>query len=141
MLKGAFQIQTWPSSSFWNDCWWLWHNPNVSGTCMHLKCRNNFLFIVIIVMFFPLMKHFNDFKNVIYTFFFLYIFWFQLIRAILQNPKDKINVHLIYANVTLEDILLKVICLHHSFYSLFFWDELDSLVQLNRQKIFGISSG
>ncbi|GMY23537.1 NADH--cytochrome b5 reductase 1-like isoform X1 [Fagus crenata] len=32
---------------------------------------------------------------------------FQLIRAILQNPKDKTNVHLIYANVTLDDILLK----------------------------------
>ncbi|KAJ4720503.1 NADH-cytochrome b5 reductase [Melia azedarach] len=32
---------------------------------------------------------------------------FQLIRAILENPKDKTNVHLIYANVTLEDILLK----------------------------------
>ncbi|GMY23543.1 NADH--cytochrome b5 reductase 1-like [Fagus crenata] len=32
---------------------------------------------------------------------------FQLIRAILENPKDKTNVHLIYANVTLDDILLK----------------------------------
>ncbi|GMY23542.1 NADH--cytochrome b5 reductase 1 [Fagus crenata] len=32
---------------------------------------------------------------------------FQLIRAILQNPKDKTNVHLIYANVMLDDILLK----------------------------------
>ncbi|KAL0008236.1 hypothetical protein SO802_009738 [Lithocarpus litseifolius] len=32
---------------------------------------------------------------------------FQLTRAILENPKDKTNVHLIYANVTLEDILLK----------------------------------
>ncbi|XP_040999522.1 NADH--cytochrome b5 reductase 1-like, partial [Juglans microcarpa x Juglans regia] len=32
---------------------------------------------------------------------------FQLIRAILENRKDKTNVHLIYANVTLDDILLK----------------------------------
>ncbi|KAG2672531.1 hypothetical protein I3760_13G045800 [Carya illinoinensis] len=32
---------------------------------------------------------------------------FQLIRAILENPKDKTNVHLMYANVTLDDILLK----------------------------------
>ncbi|KAB1225499.1 NADH--cytochrome b5 reductase 1 [Morella rubra] len=32
---------------------------------------------------------------------------FQLIRAILENPKDKTNVHLIYANVSVEDILLK----------------------------------
>ena len=41
---------------------------------------------------------------------FLFLFFlFQLTRAILENPKDKTNVHLIYANVTLEDILLKVI--------------------------------
>ncbi|ESW05536.1 hypothetical protein PHAVU_011G187800 [Phaseolus vulgaris] len=32
---------------------------------------------------------------------------FQIIRAILENPKDKTKVHLIYANVTVEDILLK----------------------------------
>ncbi|KAI4319663.1 hypothetical protein MLD38_033240 [Melastoma candidum] len=32
---------------------------------------------------------------------------FQVARAILENPKDKTNVHLIYANVTQEDILLK----------------------------------
>lgn len=32
---------------------------------------------------------------------------FQVARAILENPNDKTNVHLIYANVTYEDILLK----------------------------------
>uniref|UniRef100_A0A5B7A5R4 NADH-cytochrome b5 reductase n=1 Tax=Davidia involucrata TaxID=16924 RepID=A0A5B7A5R4_DAVIN len=32
---------------------------------------------------------------------------FQVTRAILENPNDKTNVHLIYANVTYEDILLK----------------------------------
>ncbi|XP_058107592.1 NADH--cytochrome b5 reductase 1-like [Magnolia sinica] len=32
---------------------------------------------------------------------------FQVARAILENPKDKTKVHLIYANVTFEDILLK----------------------------------
>ncbi|KAI8562660.1 hypothetical protein RHMOL_Rhmol03G0051800 [Rhododendron molle] len=32
---------------------------------------------------------------------------FQVARAILENPKDKTKVHLIYANVTHEDILLK----------------------------------
>ncbi|KAL3731859.1 hypothetical protein ACJRO7_028686 [Eucalyptus globulus] len=32
---------------------------------------------------------------------------FQLIRAILKNPKDKTKVHLIYANDTISDILLK----------------------------------
>ncbi|KAK4593579.1 hypothetical protein RGQ29_017623 [Quercus rubra] len=32
---------------------------------------------------------------------------FQIIRAILENPKDKTNVHLIYASVTLDDMLLK----------------------------------
>ncbi|KAE9462080.1 hypothetical protein C3L33_06020, partial [Rhododendron williamsianum] len=32
---------------------------------------------------------------------------FQVTRAILENPKDKTNVRLIYANVTYEDILLK----------------------------------
>ncbi|KAG8655594.1 NADH--cytochrome b5 reductase 1 isoform X2 [Manihot esculenta] len=32
---------------------------------------------------------------------------FQVTRGILENPNDKTNVHLIYANVTYEDILLK----------------------------------
>ncbi|KAK8638118.1 hypothetical protein V6N13_136558 [Hibiscus sabdariffa] len=32
---------------------------------------------------------------------------FQVARAILENPKDMTNVHLIYANVTYDDILLK----------------------------------
>ncbi|XP_031737792.1 NADH--cytochrome b5 reductase 1 isoform X2 [Cucumis sativus] len=32
---------------------------------------------------------------------------YQVSRAILENPDDKTKVHLIYANVTLEDILLK----------------------------------
>ncbi|XP_058205441.1 NADH--cytochrome b5 reductase 1 [Rhododendron vialii] len=32
---------------------------------------------------------------------------FQVARAILENPKDKTKVHLIYANVTHEDILVK----------------------------------
>lgn len=31
----------------------------------------------------------------------------QIIRAILKNPNDKTKIHLIFANVTLEDILLK----------------------------------
>ncbi|GMG98372.1 hypothetical protein Nepgr_000212 [Nepenthes gracilis] len=40
---------------------------------------------------------------------------FQVTRAILENPSDKTKVHLIYANVTYEDILLK--------------EELDSFAQ------------
>ncbi|XP_048136034.1 NADH--cytochrome b5 reductase 1-like [Rhodamnia argentea] len=32
---------------------------------------------------------------------------FQVARAILENPHDKTKIHLIYANVTYEDILLK----------------------------------
>ncbi|KAJ4821792.1 NADH-cytochrome b5 reductase [Turnera subulata] len=32
---------------------------------------------------------------------------FQLIRAIIENPKDKTSVRLVYANTTFEDILLK----------------------------------
>ncbi|KAK2983469.1 hypothetical protein RJ640_006482 [Escallonia rubra] len=32
---------------------------------------------------------------------------FQLIRAILENPKDKTTIHLLYANHTFVDILLK----------------------------------
>ncbi|KAB2005264.1 hypothetical protein E1A91_D11G265400v1 [Gossypium mustelinum] len=39
---------------------------------------------------------------------------FHFARAMLENPKDMTNVHLIYANVPYEDILLK--------------EELDSLV-------------
>ncbi|KAL0359747.1 UNVERIFIED_CONTAM: NADH--cytochrome reductase 1 [Sesamum angustifolium] len=40
---------------------------------------------------------------------------FQVARAILENPSDQTKVHLIYANVTYDDILLK--------------DELDSLAK------------
>ncbi|KAL5763610.1 hypothetical protein ACOSP7_015961 [Xanthoceras sorbifolium] len=32
---------------------------------------------------------------------------YQVARAILENPDDKTNIHLVYANVTFEDILLK----------------------------------
>ncbi|KAK3205456.1 hypothetical protein Dsin_019502 [Dipteronia sinensis] len=32
---------------------------------------------------------------------------FQVARAILENPDDKTDIHLVYANVTFEDILLK----------------------------------
>ncbi|KAJ4724597.1 NADH-cytochrome b5 reductase [Melia azedarach] len=32
---------------------------------------------------------------------------FQVARAILENPNDQTNIHLIYANVSFEDILLK----------------------------------
>ncbi|XP_023540168.1 NADH--cytochrome b5 reductase 1-like [Cucurbita pepo subsp. pepo] len=32
---------------------------------------------------------------------------YQVARSILENPNDKTKIHLIYANVTLEDILLK----------------------------------
>ena len=59
----------------------------------------------------------------------------QVARAILENPKDKTKVHLIYAKVTYEDILLKVIfvtlygssclliyCLKY----LSFWDSIES---------------
>jgi cytochrome-b5 reductase len=49
---------------------------------------------------------------------------FQVARAILENPNDKTKVHLIYANVTPEDILLK--------------EELDSMAEEypDRFKIF-----
>ncbi|KAL5707792.1 cytochrome-b5 reductase [Ranunculus cassubicifolius] len=49
---------------------------------------------------------------------------FQVARAILEDPKDKTMVHLIYANVTVEDILLK--------------EELDSLASNypDRFKVF-----
>ncbi|XP_073150129.1 NADH--cytochrome b5 reductase 1 [Henckelia pumila] len=49
---------------------------------------------------------------------------FQVTRAILENPGDKTKVHLIYANVTVDDILLK--------------DELDSLAKNypNRFKVY-----
>ncbi|XP_010519356.1 PREDICTED: NADH--cytochrome b5 reductase 1-like [Tarenaya hassleriana] len=49
---------------------------------------------------------------------------YQVARAILENPKDTTNVHLIYANVTYDDILLK--------------EELDGLAAKypNRFKVF-----
>jgi|APAra0007618257_1042622.scaffolds.fasta_scaffold00533_12 hypothetical protein len=38
----------------------------------------------------------------------LYFLIVKVARAILENPTDKTKVHLIYANVTYDDILLKV---------------------------------
>jgi hypothetical protein len=35
-------------------------------------------------------------------------FFVEVARAILENPQDKTDVNLIYANVTYDDILLKV---------------------------------
>lgn len=52
----------------------------------------------------------------------------QVARAILENPNDKTKVHLIYANVTYEDILLKVSCS-----SIFFWCSIVAHNQLNYQ--------
>nr|CAD1828979.1 unnamed protein product [Ananas comosus var. bracteatus] len=49
---------------------------------------------------------------------------FQVTRAILENPKDQTKVHLIYANVTYDDILLK--------------EELDALAS-NYPKQFKVS--
>lgn len=37
-----------------------------------------------------------------------FLFVLKVARAILENPNDTTKVHLIYANVSLEDILLKV---------------------------------
>ncbi|GAB2234928.1 hypothetical protein Droror1_Dr00004199 [Drosera rotundifolia] len=45
---------------------------------------------------------------------------FQVARAILENPNDKTKIHLIYANVTYEDILLK--------------EELDSFAKKNSDR-------
>ena len=38
----------------------------------------------------------------------VFVLFLQVARAILENPNDNTKVHLIYANVTYEDILLKV---------------------------------
>ncbi|KAM5550449.1 hypothetical protein ABKV19_027552 [Rosa sericea] len=58
---------------------------------------------------------------------------FQVARAILENPKDKTRVHLIYANVTYEDILLKVCVIYSSAFGVALWiyllDELDGLAR------------
>ncbi|KAE8660052.1 NADH--cytochrome b5 reductase 1 [Hibiscus syriacus] len=70
---------------------------------------------------------------------------FQVARAILENPKDTTNVHLIYANVTYEDILLKV------FYCLLFfnlsstrlndWSKVANLGQVSSKPTFGQCRG
>lgn len=49
-----------------------------------------------------------------------FLFWSQVTRAILENPSDNTNINLIYANVTFEDILLKVI-LFRWFIFLYTW--------------------
>jgi NAD(P)H-flavin reductase len=60
----------------------------------------------------------------------------QVARAILENPNDNTKVHLIYANVTYEDILLKVefsivmvviVNLHNMIYGIFLVDVVVSV--------------
>lgn len=67
----------------------------------HLKIRRYLLFFQLENI--PL----SEFKVSVWLFFPVLI-PLQLTRAILENPKDKTNVHLIYANVSYDDILLKV---------------------------------
>lgn len=50
----------------------------------------------------------SQLRSFIYLFIEFGFFHRQLIRAILENPKDRTNIYLIYANMTFEDILLKV---------------------------------
>lgn len=59
-------------------------------------------------LFFFFLKLFLSAEFVVSIWLFSVLILLQLIRAILENPKDKTNVHLIYANVTRNDILLKV---------------------------------
>lgn len=58
--------------------------------------------------FFFFLKLFLSAEFMVSVWLFSVLILLQLIRAILENPKDKTNVHLIYANVTRNDILLKV---------------------------------
>lgn len=47
------------------------------------------------------------------------MYFMQVARAILENPKDKTKISLIYANVTYEDILLKVHIIRYIKYMMF----------------------
>lgn len=49
---------------------------------------------------------FHSFEVLLYKEALVYLV--QVARAILENPQDKTKISLIYANVTSEDILLKV---------------------------------
>lgn len=42
------------------------------------------------------------------NYIYIYFFFLEVTRAILENQQDKTNINLIYANVTFDDILLKV---------------------------------
>jgi hypothetical protein len=68
--------------------------------------KNNFccIFVHYKVSYYYLLQGF-DLNNICCSF----LPMLQVARAILENPEDKTKVHLIYANVTYEDILLKVI--------------------------------
>ncbi|KAM7511854.1 hypothetical protein LguiB_010729 [Lonicera macranthoides] len=89
--SGAFHIQTRPSKSIWDACWRNGITPmfqvNLYGG-IYLKCIRGYAVV----------------SNYITPLLFSLL---QLTRAILENPKDKTKVHLIYANTTFEDILLK----------------------------------
>jgi cytochrome-b5 reductase len=41
----------------------------------------------------------------------------QVARAILENPEDKTKIYMIYANVTYDDILLKVLMIIFALFS------------------------
>lgn len=99
---GSIQISTWPSQSLWNACRRLWHHSNVPSRlsihnyhyCTHSWLVQQLQIIIVTALIFC-----NSICMPI----------FQVTRAILENPKDNTKVYLIYANVTHEDILLKVI--------------------------------
>jgi NAD(P)H-flavin reductase len=41
----------------------------------------------------------------------------QVAQAILENPEDKTKIHMIYANVTYDDIVLKVLMIIFALFS------------------------
>ena len=101
VVPGPFQVPAWTSESIWNACWRVWYNSYVPGMYVRsVRCiwnnSGDLCFCDLIV-----------FNNVIHCIF--YFLLLQVARAILENPRDRTKVHLIYANVTYEDILLKVI--------------------------------
>lgn len=104
LATGKIQVSTWPSYNFWNACWRHWHCTNVPG--MYFNNENRISFSSTGAFLFDHGSFFIFFHLSNQPCFSFCLS--QVARAILENPKDKTNVRLIYANVTYEDILLKV---------------------------------
>lgn len=118
-VAGAVQIQTQPGEGFWYGGGWNWHHSHVPGRLLsssswvHLSFVSSFVYLfwplcLWVYLQSPLVPEWTWSLQSQCCASSLKSSFVQVARAILENPLDKTMISLIYANVTIDDILLKV---------------------------------